>query len=152
MTANESASNADAKNPVEGLSQFLGKVLDQLSLTSWMPAGMLVGAEALLVKLHAQHNFDVAAAVSSLAKNALGASIVLVVAVILAAVVTQAFSFGTIRFFEGYWGSSRLTHAFLRWRSGTWSRRRNRLRERVKARRIGAFNLSWLTIAGSGMA
>jgi hypothetical protein len=138
-TAGESASNPEAQNPAEGLSQFLGKVLDQLSLTSWMPAGMLVGVGALLLKLHAQHNFDVAAAVSSLATNALGTSIVLVVAVILAAVVTQAFSFGTIRFFEGYWGSSRLARVLLRWRSGTWSRRRTRLRERVKAQRAAAF-------------
>jgi hypothetical protein len=137
--ADEPAAKAETKNPAEGLSQFLGKVLDQLSLTAWMPAGMLVGVSALLLKLHGQQHFNVSAAVSSLASNALGTSVVLLVAVILAAVVTQAFSFGTIRFFEGYWGAGRLARALLRWRSGAWSRRRGRLEKRIERQRSAAF-------------
>jgi hypothetical protein len=132
------AKGAETKPP-EGLSQFVGKVLDQLSLTSWMPAAMLVGVGALLIKLHDQHNFDVAAAVGSLASNALGTTIILLVAVVLVAVVTQAFSFETIRLLEGYWGGLGLAGRMLRRRVGVYSRRRADLIIRIEADRKVAF-------------
>ena len=100
---------------------------------------MLVGVGAVLLELHGQRRFDLAAAVGSLTRNALGTAVVLLAAVILAAVVTQAFSFGTIRFLEGYWGASKVARLVLRWRSGVWSRRRRRLGERIEKQRSAAF-------------
>lgn len=82
----------------EGLSPFLGRVLNQLSLTSWLPSIMLVGVSALLIRLHSQGDTDISAAISGLTSKALGTIVVLLVGVVLAAVVTQAFSFGAIRF------------------------------------------------------
>jgi hypothetical protein len=43
--------NAGAQ-PGPGISEFIGKVLDQLSLSAWLPAVMLVGAGALHVASH----------------------------------------------------------------------------------------------------
>ncbi|WP_326943352.1 hypothetical protein OG439_25410 [Amycolatopsis sp. NBC_01307] len=91
------------QKPPEGLSQFIGKVLDQLSLSAWMPAAMLVGCGAVLVQLRSQRNFDLGAAVVGLTAKPLGILVVLLFALVLAALVSQAFSFSAIRFFEGYW-------------------------------------------------
>lgn len=88
----------------EGLSQFMAKVLDQLSLSAWLPAAMLVGCTAIVLQLRSQRNFDVGAAVLALTAKPLGIIVVLLFALVLAAMVSQAFSFGAIRFLEGYWG------------------------------------------------
>lgn len=100
----------------EGLSQFLGKVLDQLSLSAWMPATMLVGNIALLTQLHSQHNLDLGSALISLTERPLGIIIVLLFSVVLAAIVTQAFQFEAIRLFEGYWGAGRTRSLVAGWR------------------------------------
>lgn len=91
------------QKPPEGLSQFIGKVLDQLSLSAWMPAAMLVGCGAVLLQLRSQGNFNIGAAVVALTAKPLGILVVLAFALVLAALVSQAFSFSAIRFFEGYW-------------------------------------------------
>lgn len=41
-------SGGSAAQPAEGLSQFMAKVLDQLSVAAWLPAFMLVGNVAVL--------------------------------------------------------------------------------------------------------
>lgn len=87
----------------EGLSQFISKVLDQLSLSAWLPAAMLVGCGAILVQLRTQGTFDLGAALIALAAKPLGILIVLLFAMVLATLVSQAFSFTAIRFLEGYW-------------------------------------------------
>lgn len=130
--------DAGSKEPA-GLSQFIAKVLDQLSLTSWLPAAMLVGVGALLLELNRQHNFDIVAAVADLARNALGTIIILLFAVVLAAVITQAFSFETIRFLEGYWSGHGIAGRVLRWRVGVHSKRRDRLVKRIEGNRLVAF-------------
>jgi hypothetical protein len=91
------------QKPPEGLSQFIGKVLDQLSLSAWMPAAMLVGCGAVLLQLRSQGNFNVGTAVVALTAKPLGILVVLAFALVLAALISQAFSFSAIRFFEGYW-------------------------------------------------
>ncbi|MEV6825408.1 hypothetical protein [Amycolatopsis sp. NPDC051102] len=91
------------QKPPEGLSQFIGKVLDQLSLSAWMPAAMLVGCGAVLLQLRSQQNFNVGAAVVALTAKPLGILVVLAFALVLATKISQAFSFSAIRFFEGYW-------------------------------------------------
>lgn len=85
-----------------GLSAFLGRVLDQLSLSSWLPAAMLVGNAALLVQLALQPQPDLAAAVRALTEDALGLLVALTFLLVLASIVTQAFEFEAIRLLEGY--------------------------------------------------
>lgn len=135
----EDAAKDGSSKPAEGLSQFIGKVLDQLSLTAWMPAVMLVGAGALLLQLHAQQGIDIALAVYQLSSKPLGTIIVLIFAVILAAVLTQAFSFEAIRLLEGYWGDTMLSVLFLHLRVNRHSKRRKKLQERLNRQRQAAF-------------
>jgi len=87
-----------------GFSAFVSHVLDQLSVSAWLPAAMLVGNMAVLVQLHSQKNRNLAEALATLTEKPLGVVIVLVSALVLTTMVTQAFEFELIRFFEGYWG------------------------------------------------
>ena len=97
----DSAKDSGSKS-AEGFSQFVSKVLDQLSLTAWLLATIVVGVGALLLQLHAQHGADIALAIQQLTSKPLGTMIVIVFAIVMTAVITQAFSFEAIRFLEGY--------------------------------------------------
>jgi hypothetical protein len=48
--------DADAK-PGESFSLFVTRILDQLSLSSWLPAITLICNLALILQLRSQHNF-----------------------------------------------------------------------------------------------
>ncbi|WP_141277309.1 hypothetical protein [Pseudonocardia hydrocarbonoxydans] len=90
------------------MSEFLRKILDQLSLSAWLPATMLVGCAALLLQLAALASVDIGAAILALAEKPFGIIVILLFALILTAIIVQAFSFEVIRFLEGYWGASSL--------------------------------------------
>lgn len=55
-----------------GLLEFIGRILDQLSLSAWLPAAMLVSVGALLIQAHRQTKLDIAGALGALAKPSLG--------------------------------------------------------------------------------
>jgi len=114
--AAQSGSSSSDQKLEEGLSQFLGKVLDQLSISAWMPAAMLVGNVSILVQLHSQKNINIASALTSLTDRPLGLIIILLFSVVLATIVTQAFQYEFIRILEGYWGSGRTRSAIAGWR------------------------------------
>lgn len=86
------------------ISEFIGKVLDQLSLSAWLPAAMMVGTGSLLIVVHGQRRLDVGAAVVALTNRPLGIVVVTLFALVLATMITQAFGYEAIRFLEGYWG------------------------------------------------
>ena len=88
-----------------GLSQFAMRVLDQLSLSSWLPAAFLVGMSALLIRLDAQSKPNLSEALRGLSVESFGVVIVLIFAVVIAAMLIQAFEFTAIRILEGYWPS-----------------------------------------------
>ncbi len=140
------------------MSQWLGKVLNQLSLTSWMPAGMLVGVGALIIALHIQiatdpaGGFDLGKAISALTDNVLGTALVLLVAVILAATVTQAFAFGTIRVLEGYWSGTGPSGKLLRKRTSAMLRRRTLLEKQARQQWRAVFEGSRLAMRQAGIA
>jgi hypothetical protein len=100
--------------PAEGLSAFLGRVLNQLSLSAWFPAAMLVGSLAVLLQLRAEPDRDVVKAVTRLASEPLGLLILLLFALVLATIITQAFEFEVIRLLEGYWGDSLVAKSISR--------------------------------------
>lgn len=83
-------------------------MLDQLSLSAWLPAAMLVGSSAVLLQLHARPDRNLALATNHLIAKPLGVIVLLLFALVLATMVTQAFEFEVIRLLEGYWGNSRL--------------------------------------------
>jgi hypothetical protein len=101
---------SDKDSGSSGLSQVLGKVLQQLSISAWVPAAVLVGNAAVLLQLHEDGSYNIAHAVKQLAGKPLGTIIILIFALILATVVTQAFEFEVIRLLEGYFDS---THGFV---------------------------------------
>jgi hypothetical protein len=111
------AHGSDKDSSSLGLSQVLAKILQQLSISAWVPAAMLVGNGAVLLQLHADANYDIAGAVKELAGKPLGTLIILAFALVLATVVTQAFEFEVIRFLEGYFDSANsLIQAVMAWR------------------------------------
>jgi len=115
-----------------GLSEYLTRILDQLSPSSWLPAIMVVANVAVLMQLCSQRNFDIGHAITTLTKAPVGTLIVLILAIVLTSVVTQAFAFSVIRVLEGYWGSRRLLIA--------WSNLLTRYHVRRLARLAGRFD------------
>jgi hypothetical protein len=128
------------QKPPEGLSQFIGKVLDQLSLSAWMPAAMLVGCGAVLLQLRSQGNFDLGAAVVGLTAKPLGILVVLLFALVLAALVSQAFSFSAIRFFEGYWRGPLVWLGIYRIMVRRKAKKRKKLADKLKEEEQQAFD------------
>lgn len=88
-----------------GLSQLLRNILDQLSISAWLPAAMLVGNAAVLLQLHSNRSLNIADAVKDLTGKPLGTLIVLAFSLLLTTIVTQAFEFEAIRLLEGYFDS-----------------------------------------------
>jgi hypothetical protein len=131
--------NADAKQG-ESFSLFVTRILDQLSLTSWLPAITLICNLALILQLRSQHSYDIGRAITSLTAKPLGTLVVLLLSILLASIVTQAFEFESIRLLEGYWGSSRLLSSLSRIRTNRHVERLARLDKRHFADSRQAFN------------
>lgn len=132
-----------AKPPAqEGLSQFITRVLDQLSLSSWLPAALFVGAGALLLQVHAQAKVDVLRALVDLTSKPLGVLIVVLFALVMTAMVIQAFELQAIRWLEGYWPPTAsvlgITGALVRFQAS----RRRRGHTRWTRKRIKAFKVA----------
>jgi hypothetical protein len=92
----------NVKAPKESLSQFFARVLDQLSITSWLPAVMLVAIVLVLSQL-AKSDGSFREAFDSIGKMGAAAIVFLVISVVIAAMFAQAFEFEAIRAVEGYW-------------------------------------------------
>jgi hypothetical protein len=132
-TPQPASSGAEAGDSGTGLSQFLTRILDQLSPSSWMPAIVVVANLALILQLHSQRNLDVGQAVLSLTKAPVGLLIVLVLAIVVTSIVTQAFASSVIRFLEGYWGSVRPLNFWSTVRTRRHVRHVKRLTDRYDA-------------------
>ena len=121
----------------EGLSQFLAKVLDQLSLSAWLPSATLVGSILLAAELRVTDGV-VRDAFKSIAGIGFVGVVLLVVAVVVLTTVTQAFQFESIRLLEGYWGPGRLSSwlgdlgcAWHSFRRDSFQRRQKKVRRRA---------------------
>lgn len=131
----DSTASPDPRGSVKELSAVLGRIIDQLSLSAWMPGLALVGGLALLVALHgsAADEFpNLEKALGSLAGLSLGGAIALLVAVILATVVAQAFEFEMIKLLEGYWGVSTFACRLRGQRTRAFSKRLGDLRDQKR--------------------
>ncbi len=73
---------------------------------------MLIGIGTLLVQLHENKDVDIPKAVDDIAFKPWGVLVILAFGLVLATMVTQAFSFGIIRALEGYWGPNTLLDNF----------------------------------------
>lgn len=93
-------------------------MLDQLSLTAWVPAALLVANIYLVAGMYmvretgAHPTMDnLGKAVLALNEKPVGVIISVAAGLVLATLVTQSFEFASIRFLEGYWGGS----LFMAW-------------------------------------
>jgi hypothetical protein len=140
----------------ESLSQFVARVLDQLSLSAWLPSAALVLTLAFVIRLNAILNGKaeprsalpaVGKALSSLAGTSIGGAVLLVAAVVVLTMVTQAFSFEAIRMLEGYWG----TNSAVEWVARCRCDHYRRIRKRLEARHTKLTKAAW-TEAASELA
>lgn len=128
------AAASSAKSPTAArrtLSELLARILDQLSVSAWLPAGVLVALLLLLGNLHA-HDNHLGTALKRIGDLELNTIILLVGAVVITTVVTQAFEFEAIRLLEGYWGAGVVATALGGLSCRRHLRRRVRLDERRK--------------------
>jgi hypothetical protein len=107
-SASEAAPDTPAVSP-DGVSAFIARVLDQLALSAWLPAAFLTASMAVLLEFRSAKSANLLRAVQALTAQPLQVLVVMIPLLVIATVVTQAFSFECIRILEGYWGSSRLT-------------------------------------------
>ena len=86
-----------------GVSAFIARVLDQLTLSAWLPAAFLTASVAVLLQFRSARSANVLNAVRELTANPVQVLVIIIPLLIVATVITQAFSFEAIRALEGYW-------------------------------------------------
>lgn len=143
----DSAVNAAvrSKKATETLSQFVARVLDQLSLSAWLPSAALVLLVYLVFALGSVLDADppmcgtekspkecgpsaaLGLAFRSMTEVTLGGVALLLVAIVVLTMLTQAFAFEAIRTMEGYWGAWGVTERIAARRSTRWASRRTDL-------------------------
>lgn len=108
----------------EGLSALAAKVLDQLSLSAWLPAGLFAATLAVLLQFRSQGSADLEDALGAIGSAWLPVLLLAVPVLVLGTLLTQAFSFGAIRALEGYWmrrwPSRWLRSLLIRWHVHRW--------------------------------
>jgi hypothetical protein len=102
----------------DGISAFIARVLDQLALSAWLPAAFLTASVAILLQFRSTNSANILKAVQDLTAHPVQILVIMIPLLVIATVVTQAFSFESIRALEGYWGGSAL--AALARRPMTW--------------------------------
>lgn len=95
----------------DSLSQLFARVLSQLALSAWLPAGALVLILAFVYEL-AGHTYlgypdAIIEALRRLSTIQFGGIVLIVIAIAVSTMLSQAFAFGSIRRLEGYWGPSK---------------------------------------------
>jgi hypothetical protein len=137
---NQQNSQASGGVPArETLSQLLARILDQLSLSAWLPSAVLVAIAVVYGNLRTS-NGDLEEAVAQVGSLSAIGLILLVLAVVLSTLLTQAFEFEAVRLFEGYWGYGPVSTRVANTLSGRVSKRREKLMARLEDRTDSAFS------------
>lgn len=121
-----------------GLSPFAAKVLDQLSVTAWLPAALLMTNAYLLAGMYlvrdpkaGRTTKNLAEVVAAIDSKALGVIIAVLIGIVIATLFTQSLEYAAIRLLEGYWGGSVFVAGATG--AGVWVQRR---RQYFIARRV----------------
>jgi hypothetical protein len=122
----------------EGLSAFVARVLDQLSISAWLPAALAIAGIFFAIRMSIADG-DVKDALEAVGGTSIEQLLVLLGAVVLLTTVTQAFEFGSIRFLEGYWGTARLPQWVADLFAGRWERWEKEARGRREELQLEAF-------------
>jgi hypothetical protein len=99
---NDADANVAAVSP-DSLSAFVARVLDQLSLSAWFPAALFTVSLAIFLQFRRQGSDNLARAIRVLTADPVRVLVIMIPILVIATVVTQAFSFEAIRTLEGYW-------------------------------------------------
>ena len=143
----ESVVAAETPAPdLAGVSAFLAKVLDQLSLSAWLPGTLFAVSVTVLAKFQARGDTDLAAVISDVSRNWLTVLVWTVPVLLLSVLIIQASSFAAIQFLEGY-GAARgpgrwCRTGLIRWQAG----RLRRLEKRIS--RVDAARSTTASIGG----
>ena len=105
MGSPSQTSNAEpgAAASADGVSAFIARVLDQLALSAWFPAAFLTAGIAVVLEFRSTKSASVPDAVAKLTAHSLQVLVIMIPLLVIATVITQAFSFEAIRTLEGYW-------------------------------------------------
>lgn len=111
MEAQESHAPSEviSDDALSGISAFVARVLNQLSLSAWLPSAFLTVSGSFLLQFRAQRSLNFAHAATSLTKDPATILILAVPVLVSSTLVTQAFSFEAIKVLEGYWRRSGIT-------------------------------------------
>jgi hypothetical protein len=108
-----------AKEAAATLSQLLARILQQLSLSAWLPSAALVLLLGFVFELgsvldaphakgsHHAHDagYAVGQAFGQLGRIGASGLVLMLATVVVLTMLTQAFTFESIRVLEGYWGT-----------------------------------------------
>jgi hypothetical protein len=94
---------SDAATAPDGVSAFVARVLDQLTLSAWLPAGFFTASVAVLLEFRSTRSVNILSAVKALTVDPWRVLVLIIPVLVIATMLTQAFSFEAIRTLEGYW-------------------------------------------------
>jgi len=87
----------------ENLSALIARVLNQLSLSAWLPGAFFIASIAALLWFRARGALTLDGVGSYVEDNWVPVLVLAVPALVITTLLTQAFSFEAIRSLEGYW-------------------------------------------------
>lgn len=134
MESPSSVNDSDAAASPSGISAFIARVLDQLTLSAWLPAALLTASVAILLQFRSDRSANILTAVRALTADPVRVLVLIIPVLVIATVVTQAFSFEAITTLEGYWprrGLADLARTLM-------IRRQVRRRKAIEKRRMQA--------------
>lgn len=131
------------------LSQLIARVLEQLSLSAWLPAAALTMLVTFIIQvgdvlgdfdslkgggepIHHGPGTVISSALEEMASISIGGAVLLVMTVVVVTMVTQAFTFESIRLLEGYWGVWRPVERVAQARAKHWRNVRKQLVKRQR--------------------
>jgi hypothetical protein len=109
--SSETSTSGASSAASSGVSAFIARVLDQLTLSAWLPAAFLTASVAVLLQFRSARSANMLNAVRELTANPVQVLVIIIPLLVVATVVTQAFSFEAIRALEGYWPGRGLVSA-----------------------------------------
>jgi len=140
---------ANSEKPSETVSQFVARVLNQLSLAAWLPSGALVLALTFVFELNTvldgkvrpkDASDAISSTFSSMARLSLGGGLLLFSAVIVLTILTQVFAFDAILMLRGFWGTLRVVEWAAKRRCMHFSHQYIRLEKRYSRLNEKAWN------------
>ena len=113
-------------------------------LSAWLPAALLTASLAILLQFRSARSVNILNAVRALTSDPIRVLVLVIPALVIATVVTQAFSFEAIRTLEGYWhrrGPASLARTLM-------IRRHVRKKEAIIRRKQKAYERAFFTVRG----